>query len=213
MDARAEAYTSAKCKQFDLCFITEMHRRAAESDLIIVNHHLFFADLAIKLMAEGAPDAGILPDAGTVIFDEAHELEDVAGSYFGITVSNLRCDELARDLENTLKIKSAFGAGIQQATRSLRERSQFFFALLPPGDGRFAFETRREFLEENGDEYLGLMNAIGRLHAELEAVKDKPEEIFNVARRAEELRMQLSFVMESEDKNTVSWIERRTRQQ
>ena len=54
-----------------------------ESDIVIVNHHLFFADLAIKQQAEGAPDAGILPDAGIVIFDEAHELEDVAGSYFG----------------------------------------------------------------------------------------------------------------------------------
>jgi ATP-dependent DNA helicase DinG len=212
IDARAEACSGAKCKQYDRCFITEMHRRAAESDLIIVNHHLFFADLAIKLMSEDAPDAGILPECGTVIFDEAHELEDVAGSYFGITVSNLRCDELARDIENTLKTKGAFSAGMQQATRGLRERSQFFFALLPPGEGRFAFETRREFLEENGDEYLGLMNAIARLHAELEAVKEKPEEIFNFTRRAEELRMQLGFVMESDDKNTVFWIERRHRQ-
>ena len=121
VDARREACTGAKCKQFDRCFITEMHRRAAESDLIIVNHHLFFADLAIKLMAEGAPDAGILPECGTVIFDEAHELEDVAGSYFGITVNNLRCDDLARDIENTLKVKGAFGVSLQQATRALRQ--------------------------------------------------------------------------------------------
>ncbi len=53
-----------------------------ESDIIIVNHHLFFADLSIKQQAEYAPDAGILPEVGAVIFDEAHELEDVAGSYF-----------------------------------------------------------------------------------------------------------------------------------
>src|SRR5213075_1518143 len=145
------------------------------SDLIIVNHHLFFADLAIKLMAEGAPDAGILPECSTVIFDEAHELEDVAGSYFGITVSNLRCDDLARDIENTLKVKGAFSTGIQQATRGLRERSQFFFALLPPGDGRFAFETRREFLEENGDEYSAFNQSLIRLAGELEGLAQKPE--------------------------------------
>ena len=66
-----------------------------ESDIIIVNHHLFFADLAIKQQAEYAPDAGILPEAGAVIFDEAHELEDVAGSYFGVSVSNVRFEELA----------------------------------------------------------------------------------------------------------------------
>src|SRR5207244_13061875 len=123
----------------------EMHGRAPESDLMVCNHRLFFADLAIKLMAEGAPDAGILPECGSVIFDEAHELEDVAGSYFGITVSNLRCDDLARDTENTLKVKGAFSTGIQQATRGLRERSQFCFALLTPGDGRFPFMTLPEF--------------------------------------------------------------------
>ena len=61
-----------------------------ESDIIIVNHHLFFADLGIKQQAECAPDAGILPEVGTVIFDEAHELEDVAGSYFGVSREQLR---------------------------------------------------------------------------------------------------------------------------
>ena len=84
LDARSEKCTGTKCSEFDRCFITEMHRRAMESDIIIVNHHLFFADLAIKQQADGAPDAGILPDCGAVVFDEAHELEDVAGSYFGI---------------------------------------------------------------------------------------------------------------------------------
>src|SRR5579875_1741156 len=63
--------------------ITEMRRRAAESDIVIVNHHLFFADAAVKEMAAAAPDAGVLPEAAAVIFDEAHELEEVASSYFG----------------------------------------------------------------------------------------------------------------------------------
>ena len=209
LDARAEACTGSKCRQFDRCFITEMHRRAMESDIIIVNHHLFFADLAIKLMAEDAPDAGILPDCASVIFDEAHELEDVAGSYFGITVSNLRFNDLVRDVETTLKLRSAFTPGVQAATRSLFERAQFFFSLLPQGEGRFAFESRGEFLEEHGDEYTGLLKNLERLNAELELIKDKPEEVFNFCRRAVELRMQLSFLMESTDRNTVFWIERR----
>ena len=74
LDARADTCLGQKCGSWDKCFITEMRRRASESDIIIVNHHLFFADLGIKQQAEGAPDAGILPDAGIVIFDEAHEL-------------------------------------------------------------------------------------------------------------------------------------------
>jgi ATP-dependent DNA helicase DinG len=209
LDARTDACTGQKCAQWERCFITEMRRKAAESDIIIVNHHLFFADLAIKRSADGAPDAGILPEAAAVIFDEAHELEDVAGSYFGVSVSNLRFGELARDVEFQLRQKQLLSASISSAVVSLRDRSQFFFALLPAGDGRFAFATRREFLEENGDEYLGLMNAVGRLGHELSALPEKPEEVFNLIRRCEELRAALGFVMESQDRNTVFWIERR----
>jgi ATP-dependent DNA helicase DinG len=91
----------------------------------------------------------------------------------------------------------------------LRERSQFFFSLLPPGEGRFAFETRREFLEENGDEFLALNQSLTRLAGELEGLPQKPEEIFNFVRRAQELQVQLGFAMESDDRNTVFWIERR----
>ncbi len=180
-----------------------------ESDIIIVNHHLFFADLAIKLQADGAPDAGVLPEAAAVIFDEAHELEDVAGNYFGISVSNLRVEDLARDVESSLQHNRMMSASLSGALGSLRERSQFFFSLLPPGEGRFAFETRREFLEENGDEFLGLSQALTRLSGELEGLPQKPEEVFQFVRRAQEIQMQLGYAMESEDRNTVFWIERR----
>jgi len=209
LDARADTCLGQKCSAWDKCFITEMHRRAMESDIIIVNHHLFFADLAIKQASEYAPDAGILPEVGAVIFDEAHELEDVAGSYFGVSVSNLRFEEIARDVESSLQRNHLLSSLVQGATRSLRERSQFFFALLPPGEGRFAFQNRREFLEENGDEFIGLMQALTRLGSELHNLPQKPEEVFNFIRRIDELRVQLGFLMESEDRNTVFWIERR----
>ena len=209
LDARADACIGQKCSEFERCFITEMRRRAMESDIIIVNHHLFFADLAIKLQADGAPDAGILPEAAAVIFDEAHELEDVAGNYFGISVSNLRIDELARDVEQSLQHNRMLSASLSGALGSLRERSQFFFSLLPPGDGRFAFDGRREFLEENGDEFLALNQSLTRLAGELEGAPQKPEEIFNFVRRTQEIQAQLGFAMESEDRNTVFWIERR----
>jgi len=209
LDARADACIGQKCSEFERCFITEMRRKAMESDIIIVNHHLFFADLAIKLQADGAPDAGILPEAAAVIFDEAHELEDVAGNYFGISVGNLRVEELARDVENSLQRNRMLSASLSGALGSLRERSQFFFALLPPGDGRFAFDTRREFLEENGDEFVALNHSLARLAGELEGLPQKPEEVFNFVRRAQEIQVQLGFALESEDRNTVFWIERR----
>src|SRR4029077_2216164 len=82
-------------------------------------------------------------------------------------------------------------------------------SLLPAGDGRFAFENRCEFLEENGEEFLTLQQSIGRLGSELEGLPGKPEEVYAFLRRGQELQVQLGFLMESEDPNTVFWIERR----
>jgi ATP-dependent DNA helicase DinG len=209
LDARSDTCLGQKCSAFETCFITEMHRRAMESDIIIVNHHLFFADLAIKQASEYAPDAGILPDAGAVIFDEAHALEDIAGSYFGVAVSNQRMEELGRDVEASLGRNKLLAPAITGALKSLRDHSQLFFSLLPAGEGRFAFENRREFLEENGDEFLALQLALERLGAELQNLPSKAEEIFTFSRRGRELQVQLGFLMESEDHNTVFWIERR----
>jgi ATP-dependent DNA helicase DinG len=209
LDARADACLGQKCSAWEKCFLTEMRRRAAESDIVIVNHHLFFADLGIKQQSEYAPDAGILPDVGAVIFDEAHELEDVAGSYFGVSVSNGRLEELCRDVEASLQRNRMLSPSLAGAVKSLRERAMFFFALLPPGEGRFAFENRRDFLEENGEEFLGLQQSLTRLGSELEGLPSKPEEVFNFARRAQELQVQLGFLLESEERNTVFWIERR----
>ena len=209
LNASSEHCIGSKCAEFERCFITEMRRKAAESDIIIVNHHLFFADLSVKLAAEKAPDAGVLPSAACVIFDEAHELEDVASSYFGISVSNLKIDDLLRDLEITIREKKMVSTDLLQLAGRIRERSQFFFSLLPEGEGRFAFNNREEFLEEFGSEFIGLQNVIRQLHSEMQAISSKPDEIHNLIRRTDELYAQLSFLMESREKNTVYWIERR----
>ena len=207
LDARADRCTGQKCPQWERCFITEMRRRAMESDIVIVNHHLFFADLALK--QADAPDAGVLPEYSAVIFDEAHEVEDVATDFFGVSVSNLRFEEVARDIETTLQQKQAMSAGLLQALASLRERARFFFGLLPSKEGRVAFTDRDEFLEKNGDEYESLMTTLERVFSQLELLPQKPEEVFNFARRVNELKAQVAFILESRDKNTVFWIESR----
>ena len=209
LDARSEACLGQKCSEFERCFITEMRRRAAESDVIIVNHHLFFADLAIKQAAEDAPDVGVLPDCGAVIFDEAHELEEVATSYFGISVSNLRMEDLLRDIEGLLRQKKIDGRRVVTAVNGVRERAQDFFSLLPGGEGRFEFRDRDRFLEEHGDRFLALRRDLRRLRAELEALPEKPDEIHTFVRRGDELQAQLTFLLEGEDRNMVFWIERR----
>ena len=95
VDARSELCTGQKCPNFERCFITLMHQRAQESDIIIVNHHLFFADLALK---DENYEGGILPEYHAVVFDEAHEIEDVAGSTSASSISNYQFQDLRRDI-------------------------------------------------------------------------------------------------------------------
>jgi len=218
LDARSEACLGQTCADYGRCFITEMRRRAAESDVVIVNHHLFFADLAIRQQAGGAPDAGILPEAGVVIFDEAHELEDTASSYFGISLSNLRFEDLARDVETVLRSAGELKADIVTAAQMIRERARLFFAALPTrttygergasAESRMPFTNREEFLENQGDVYLGVLNALHRMESELDRLRDA-EDAQPLRRRVGSMREQLKFLMESEDRNTVFWLERR----
>src|SRR6266576_1156144 len=120
LDARTEACLGQTCPDWERCFVTTMRRKALESDIVIVNHHLFFADLSIKQQAANAPDAGILPEAAAVIFDEAHELEEVASNYFGIGLSNPRIDALVRDVHMMLKAKKASTSAIESACAILK---------------------------------------------------------------------------------------------
>jgi len=231
LDARGEACLGQTCPDWENCFITSMRRKALESEIVIVNHHLFFADMAIKLQAGAAPDAGVLPAAGAVIFDEAHELEDIASNFFGISLSTQRFDELARDVETLLRARQACTPAIESATATLRERARLFFAALPydaaqpqpdsiaaldappnaspfAGLGRMPFDQRAEFLEERGDTYTGALNALARLEGELDRLKNV-DEAAGLRKRTADIATHLKFLLESQDPNTVFWIERR----
>lgn len=208
LDARADACLGSTCPDYRRCFITEMRRRALESDIIIVNHHLFFADLAVKQEAAGAPDAGVLPEAAAVVFDEAHELEEVASSYFGLSVSNIRFEELARDTDVLLRGKEG-AEKLPAATQQLRERARMFFAGLPmTADGRQPFESREEFLETSGDLYMSVRNTLKLIEAELERITGV-DETPGLRKRFARLRSELEFLLESNASNMVYWLERR----
>ncbi len=208
LDARTEACLGSTCPDYRRCFITEMRRRALESDIIIVNHHLFFADLAVKREAAGAPDAGILPEAAAVVFDEAHELEDVASSYFGLSVSNIRFEELARDTDVLLRGKEG-AEKMPAATQQLRDRARMFFAGLPmSGDGRQPFTDREEFLETSGDLYMSVRATLKLMESEMDRMTGI-DEAPGLRKRVARLRSELEFLLESNSSNMVYWLERR----
>jgi ATP-dependent DNA helicase DinG len=208
LDARSDACLGTNCPDYRRCFITEMRRKALESDIIIVNHHLFFADLAVKQEASGAPDVGVLPEAAAVVFDEAHELEEVASSYFGLSVSNIRFEELARDTDMLLRGKEG-AERMPAATQQLRERARMFFAGLPmTSDGRQPFAAREEFLETSGDLYMSVRATLKLMEAEMDRLTGV-DEAPGLRKRVARLRSELEFLLESNASNMVYWLERR----
>src|SRR5271155_4715119 len=209
IDARSDLCTGQKCDEFNRFFITAMHQRAQDADLIIVNHHLFFADLALRRDDFGS----ILPEYSAVVFDEAHEMEDVASDYFGRQISSYRFEELARDTENILRVLRIEAPPLRKHLARVRERARSFFECFPEREGRYPFEPaeRQAFLERNREAYDELCTAVKRVETELSALTPKPEEVITLARRAAETRRELAFLIESEEKAYVYWYERRGR--
>ena len=209
IDARSDTCTGQKCSEFGNCFLTAMHQRAHEADLIIVNHALFFADLAIRQEDFGS----ILPDYAAVIFDEAHEIEDVASDYFGRSISSFQIESLSRDAEQVLRLLNISATAIRKSALQLRERAHSFFEAFQQRDGRHPFEAvdRFAFVELNREAYDALIAGLKRIEAELAALPTKPDEVMNVARRAGELRRELQFLLENNEKGYVYWFERRAK--
>jgi len=209
IDARRDTCTGQKCPEFQQCFLTAMHQRAKDADLIIVNHHLFFADLALKQDDFGS----ILPEYSAVVFDEAHEMEDVASDYFGQQISNFRFEELARDADHAMRLTHQGTPTLLRRTQRIREKSRNFFDAFPPRDGRFPFSRheREAFLEQNREGYDALINALKGMETEFAALTQKPEELLRIARRSFEVRQELAFLFESNEKNYVYWFERRNK--
>ena len=208
LDARRELCTGQKCKQYQRCFLTLMHQRAQQSEIVIVNHHLFFADLALK---DADYDGGILPEYHAVVFDEAHEIEEVAGQYFGVSVSNYRFQELRRDTSAVAAAKQFGSAELDRILDRFEQLATHLFALLPAPEGRGAFAGRAAFLELHEAVYRDLLSALELIGSHLKLLKNPPEEVNPLHRRTVELGEALRFVLESQDSAYVYWVERRGR--
>jgi ATP-dependent DNA helicase DinG len=208
LDARGELCTGQKCPQWERCFVTLARQQAWESDLIIVNHHLYFADLAVR---EQDPAAGVLPEAAAIIFDEAHELEDIASQYFGLTISSGQIEDLLRDTRATARRKEFTSLDLEHLLDMLGIHAERFFGCFPAQEGRSGFNRHEQFLSEHGEAYATLLNALELLAAHLQLVKQAPEELAPLHRRAVECAGKLREWMEGRSAANVYWVERRGR--
>jgi ATP-dependent DNA helicase DinG len=207
IDARRELCAGQKCPQFERCFLTRMHQQAHESDIIIVNHHLFFADLAVKEQEY----AGIIPEYGAVVLDEAHEVEDVAGQYFGISVSNYQFEELIRDIGAVARRKNFTTQELDRILIAVGDAAARFFALFAGYSGRCGFRDQEQFLERHEERYSDVLHGLELIAAHLQLIKDAPEEVLPLFGRCGSLARNLDVWMAGNDRRLVYWVERRGR--
>jgi len=142
VSATADTCLGSECPRYDDCFVTRMRQRAAESDVVIVNHHLLCADAAVRQSAYGE----VIPACSSAIIDEAHQLEDVATQYFGFSVSNYRIEDLCRDLDRLA------GSG---AVEQPKDRDEIAKATIRLRDHGHAFFTEVAFAHRSNDRVRG----------------------------------------------------------
>lgn len=216
LNARRETCTGQKCADYQACFVTRVRQRALESDLVIVNHHLFFADLALRQGDFGS----VLPDYSVVIFDEAHELEDIAAQYFGIMVSNYGVEELVRDTAKTLSDGDRSRAHLQNRLDRLAAHAAEFFGAFRIKEGRFPLRelgsglaVRRGPASDDavGEAYRALMSDATALGSGIKSVAAQNEDTEALSRRYSELDSELSEILESDVSDRVYWYESRGR--
>jgi len=218
MTASAETCLGGECPQLDTCFITRMRQRAAESDVVIVNHHLLCADASVRKSAYGE----VIPSCPTLVVDEAHQLEDVATQYFGVAVSGYRIDDLLRDGERVT------GIDIARDLERIADRARIFFAGLqlaraatasPLADARARYTA--ESIAEHYADGMMLVGALDGLEASLAlalkragepgAVIEPNEDAEALVRRAGEIRDDLKFLLRASDSDFVYYLEIRAR--
>ncbi|CAN5660914.1 ATP-dependent DNA helicase [soil metagenome] len=216
INARGDICIGQKCPDFEPCFITRMRDRADAADIVVVNHHLFFADLNVR----GNQFGKVIPDYTAVIFDEAHLIEDIAADYFGFQISNFQIDELVRDTD-TLPIADAILTRdlTRVAAKIIGLAEQFWIRFTQArNDGRypllldvFSYRTSQGKTEPTplGEAYFALDAALEALEKALAGFSDEKPEIESLLRRTRQTRFDLEFVITQAERNYVYWLERR----
>ena len=188
LSATSEQCRGRNCGHFERCFVTQARRLAQTAEIVIVNHHLYFADLALR--ARGFDQSvALLPEHDIVVFDEAHELDEVASQHFGVQISERRVRELAIDVARALKTEPALVARFGRVMTHLDARTNALFDALP-----FDHTRGRVLI----DDRVGVRDRVMQVDALLEELENELtasslEDRGLLARRASAIASEIAF--------------------
>ncbi|MBN1210022.1 MAG: ATP-dependent DNA helicase [Myxococcaceae bacterium] len=211
LSATADTCLGSKCPLYEQCFVTRMRREAEQADLLVVNHHLFFADLSLR--GTGRRNEGVLPLYEAVIFDEAHALEDAASGYFGCSVSNHRLEELSRDAVASLPETDSRHPTLRALAARVRTHAEVFFTQAPRVLGLAGAEGG---VALKADRMAMLANPLEQVRQGLAALSsftanEREPELLAISRRGDEMAEELTFLEKAESTDHVYWAEARGR--
>lgn len=193
VSATSDQCLGRTCSEFERCFVTQMRRTAQQASLIIVNHHLYFADASLRASAKDR-NVELIPPHDIVIFDEAHDLDEVASQHFGFEVSERRIMTLCRDIFKNMGPQETGYAQVTQRVNQLEIRCRQLFHALP-FDRRLG---RLTLTKENiSPEVLVRFQAVDQLLCLIESDLSaaEREEIQHLGRRTASLILELAFVL------------------
>jgi ATP-dependent DNA helicase DinG len=191
-----------ECPQLDQCPLMKARKKATEAELVVVNHHLFFADMALKEDGFGE----LLPEAGAIIFDEAHQLPEVAANFFGESLSSRQLMDLGTDavgemLQGAGEMRSILDAASALEARVLDMRLVF------GEDARKGVWTEVSSLEKMPAAIAAVSKALELMGTCLEVASVRSKGLENCFRRAQELIAQFAKMTEPAPANQVHWFE------
>lgn len=208
ISARSENCTGKECPELERCYVTKLRQRAADSDIIIVNHHLLFADLMVREGSYGE----VIPDYDYLVLDEAHQIEDVATQYFGLTVSTAKVEELARDTEAAWE-SHASGSHLSKARleiRKLRNAALELFEAYRSNEDRYRLRPRQTSERQVGHR-TAFLKQLAKVRTGLGAIPNPDDTTVALARRGGEIEVDLQTILDANDPEAVSWCESRER--
>ncbi len=190
------------CSFYKECFVMNARKKALAADVTIVNHHLFFADLNMK--EEGISE--LLPKATTVIFDEAHQIPDIASIFFGKNVSTAQISEIVQDGYQIYLKHMKDVSDFETTLNDLEKVNKDFRLVFPRESNRYPYQKISTFSRFDSA-YEDLIKKLKKLIKLLAHHKDRDTEIEKYFDSANEILSNFDAWREDKDNNSIKWVE------
>lgn len=202
----AENCLGGECRHFQECWVVRARREAQAAEVVVVNHHLYLADAALKETGFG----DVLPGADAVIFDEAHQLPETAAQFFGSAVSSRQLVDLARDAVQAQLGEAGDATAIREAAHRVEKGARDLRLALGQGETRTEWSTVRG-RQAVGEAMVALAASLRGLQGQLEAMAERGPMLANTLKHCTQLSGELRQFDGEAGEETVHWFETSTR--